>query len=75
MGLLEHCPSFYMINTHVVILLPGALVYSILEPLQEGTQYESNAFMDLNRQHLKGPHLQRAIRKVTQAWQIRTRKP
>ena len=60
-------------STHGMILLPEALVYPILKRLHEGSHYERDALMDLNRVRLKSPHLQRTIQRIIQACQICTK--
>ena len=52
-----------------MILLPEA-VYPILKYLHEGTHYGRNPLMDLIRSHLKGPHLQNNVQRITQSCQI-----
>ena len=62
--------SIWKINTQGTILLPEVQVYPILKHLYEGTHYGRDALRDLIRSHLKSPHLQRAIQRITQACQV-----
>ena len=53
-----------------MILLPEALIYPTLKHLYKGTHYGWDALVDLIRPHLKGPHLQRTIQRIIQAYRL-----
>ena len=51
-------------------LTSKAIVYPILKYLHEGTHYGRDALMALIEPHLKAPHLQRTVQRITHACQI-----